>query len=209
VFTCVNVSGIKQLSEEQAVRGYRRGNPRLLRRQRVESKGLELEWASRRAGSACSLRCGDRQGSALRSDERAGERRALDRHPRCGCFRAMRKMYFSHVPHDKHDGGAARSGSEARSAGRFRGSAAHPAACWEARHHPLRRRARRAALRPVIERESNTSCMASGVVRARLGHLPSRIERRSAVGFAAVPDADDLDSGFVPVLEEEPVVAAA
>ena len=36
-----------------------------------------------------------------------------------------------------------------------------------------------------------------------------RIEGRSAVGFAAVPDADDLDGGLVPVLEEKPVVAAA
>ena len=29
---------------------------------------------------------------------------ALDRHPRCGCFSAMRKMSFSHVPHDQGDG---------------------------------------------------------------------------------------------------------
>ena len=36
-----------------------------------------------------------------------------------------------------------------------------------------------------------------------------RIELRSAVGFAAMADADDLDGGLVPVLEEKPVVAAA
>jgi hypothetical protein len=29
---------------------------------------------------------------------------ALDRHPRCGCFSAMRKMSFSHVPHDQGHG---------------------------------------------------------------------------------------------------------
>ena len=31
----------------------------------------------------------------------------------------------------------------------------------------------------------------------------------SAIGFAAMADAGDFDGGFVPVLEEKPVVAAA
>ena len=38
---------------------------------------------------ARSLRCGGRQGSPLRFDECARERRALDRHPRCGWLAAM------------------------------------------------------------------------------------------------------------------------
>jgi len=52
-----------------------------------------------------------RKGSALRSDERAKERRALDCRLRCGCFSAMRRMSSSHVPHEEHDcgGPAARS----------------------------------------------------------------------------------------------------
>jgi len=48
----------------------------------------------------------------------------------------MRKMYFSHVPHDQGDDSrptaARRSPAMKRAAaGRFRGSVAHPAACWE------------------------------------------------------------------------------
>ena len=62
--------------------------------------------------------------------------RALDRHPRCGCFRAMRKMYFSHVPHDQGDyfrPSAARRVPAMKHAApwRRRASVAHPAACWE------------------------------------------------------------------------------
>ena len=64
--------------------------------------------------------------------------RALDRHPRCGCFSAMRKMSFSHVPHDQGHGGV-RGASAQRGAGpaakhaapgRYRASVARPAVCW-------------------------------------------------------------------------------
>jgi len=49
--------------------------------------------------------------------------RALDRHPRCGCFSAMRKMSFSHVPHDQDHGadygGDPRGGGASGGASRF------------------------------------------------------------------------------------------
>jgi len=34
---------------------------------------------------------------------------ALDCRLRCGCFPGMRKMYFSHVLHEEHDGGDAQA----------------------------------------------------------------------------------------------------
>ena len=56
---------------------------------------------------ARSLRSAVRKGSPLRSDRCAARwrTRGLDRRLRCGCFAAMRKMSFSHVPHDKDHGG--------------------------------------------------------------------------------------------------------
>ena len=77
-----------------------------------------------------------RKGSALRSDERAKERRALDCRLRCGCFSAMKRMSSFHVPHDQGDGSrptAARRVPAAKHAasGRYRASMAHRAACCE------------------------------------------------------------------------------
>jgi len=70
-----------------------RGNARLLRRERVESKGSRRERASRRAYARVASAAVAVKG--LRSLRDAQRTRALDRRPRCGCFAAMRKMYFS------------------------------------------------------------------------------------------------------------------
>jgi hypothetical protein len=121
---------------------------------RVENKRLKGKWA---VCGCCGSNLGllrvnvlktkDRGGTGIPARSRAvasaavavkglrfapmnGQRTpALDRHPRCGWFAAMRKMYFSHVPHDgvhgDHGGdlrgsgarGAVRSGGEACSSG--------------------------------------------------------------------------------------------
>jgi hypothetical protein len=109
----------------------------------LKAKGRSRNGHPGAACAAYSLRCGGRQGaSPLRGAPRT---RALDRHPRCGCFPAMRKMYFSHVPHDPAQGGdprgrgqqrRVRSGSGARSAGAVAGIRGARGAVLEARHHP-------------------------------------------------------------------------
>jgi len=63
------------------------------------------------------------------SAARAGTlvRRALDCHPRCGCFAAMKRMSSFHVPHDQNDSSrpAKRAGP-----GPWLASVAHRALCW-------------------------------------------------------------------------------
>jgi hypothetical protein len=101
----------ERLREKWAVRGCCGSNLRLLLGEPVVSKGSTRESASRRA-HARSLRCGGRQGlRSLRDGQRAP---ALDCHPRSGCFAAMRKMSFSHVPHDQRQRGDPRDSGQQR-----------------------------------------------------------------------------------------------